>query len=122
MTMVKRILLVAGTRPEVIKLAPVYFALAKTPGVNPVFVSTGQHREMMDQALAVFGIRPDHDLRIMRPNQTLADLTSRLLQHLGEYLEPVPKDPVFEKAFATALAGACRLCFSQRFALLQLSF
>mgnify|MGYP003798050753 CR=1 FL=1 len=107
MTIVRHILLVAGTRPEVIKLAPVYFALAKTPGLNPVFISTGQHREMMDQALAVFGIRPDHDLRIMRPNQTLSDLTSRLLQHLGEYMRQTAACAVLVQGDTTStLAGA----------------
>jgi UDP-N-acetylglucosamine 2-epimerase (non-hydrolysing) len=73
------IALFVGTRPEAIKMAPIYFALCDSTTLRPVFVSTGQHRQMLDQTLAVFGIKPDHDLNLMQPGQTLSDLTARVL-------------------------------------------
>ena len=69
-----------GTRPEVIKLAPVVKALRELPGVRVIVLATAQHRGMMDEALKVFRITPDHDLDLMRQGQSLFDVTSRILQ------------------------------------------
>ncbi len=77
--MKKAVAIVAGTRPEVIKMAPVWFALRESPELEPLLISTGQHREMLDQAFAVFGLKPDIDLGLMQPGQTLPDLTARVL-------------------------------------------
>lgn len=76
------ILCVIGTRPEVIKMAPVILALQREPWAQVRVIATAQHREMLDEALSLFGITPDIDLDIMRPRQSLADLTSRLLASL----------------------------------------
>jgi UDP-N-acetylglucosamine 2-epimerase (non-hydrolysing) len=73
------IALFVGTRPEAVKMAPVYFTLRESTRIRPVFVSTGQHRQMLDQTLAVFGIMPEHDLNLMQPGQSLSDLTARVL-------------------------------------------
>ena len=73
------ILLVIGTRPEAIKMLPVVRALRGVPGVDLKVVTTGQHRQMLDQVFAVFGETPDIDLDLMTPGQTLADVTTRVL-------------------------------------------
>ena len=75
----KKVGIVAGTRPEVIKMAPLYLELRKSECISPVFISTAQHRQMLDQALSMFGIIPDYDMDIMRPKQTLSELTARIL-------------------------------------------
>lgn len=75
----KKIALILGTRPECIKMAPVYFALKQSTKLVPVVISTGQHRQMLDQTLGVFGIKPEFDLNLMQPGQTLPELTSRVI-------------------------------------------
>lgn len=101
---------VVGTRPEVIKMAPLVYALRASPSFTPVLVSTGQHREMLDQALGVFGLRPDVDLELMAPSQTLPDLAARALSKMSHVLEEVAPAWVLVQgdtttAFAAALAG-----------------
>lgn len=74
-----RVMVVFGTRPEAIKMAPVVEALKATPGIETIVTVTAQHRQMLDQVLELFGIVPDEDLNVMQPGQTLAGLTSRIL-------------------------------------------
>ncbi len=83
-----RVLVVIGTRPEAVKMAPVIHAFADRPEVQLRILATGQHRAMLDQIHGFFGIRPDRDLDLMRPDQSLADLTARMLTQL----EPVLAD------------------------------
>ena len=79
-----KVMTVFGTRPEAIKMAPVVLALKKrTADFDTVTVVTGQHREMLQQVLDIFKIVPDYDLHIMHQNQTLADITTRVLENLG---------------------------------------
>ena len=75
----KKVVVVAGTRPEAIKMAPVYMELKKSEKISPIFLSTAQHRQMLDQTLRIFGIMPDFDMNVMQPGQTLSDLTVRIL-------------------------------------------
>lgn len=82
------VLVVIGTRPEAVKMAPVIHAFAERPEVHLRILATGQHRAMLDQIHGFFGIRPDRDLDLMRPDQGLADLTARMLTQL----EPVLAD------------------------------
>jgi UDP-N-acetylglucosamine 2-epimerase (non-hydrolysing) len=84
-----RVLIVFGTRPEAIKLAPVIKVLRATHGVETSVCVTAQHRDMLDQVLATFNIRPEFDLDVMRPEQRLPDLTSRLLPALAPVFEEV---------------------------------
>lgn len=77
-----RVLTVFGTRPEAIKMAPVVKGLAAAEGIDARVCVTGQHREMLDQVLALFQIKPDYDLDIMKPGQSLADVTSAVLRGL----------------------------------------
>lgn len=82
-----RVLVVFGTRPEAIKMAPVVFALRRRPHAFTVRAcTTAQHRDMLDQVLSVFGIVPDVDLDLMQPNQTLSGLGARVLAAMDEVL------------------------------------
>jgi len=102
-----RVAIVVGTRPEVIKLAPVVLALRQSHELAPVVISTGQHRTMLDQALEVFGIAPDIDLGLMAPGQTLEELTARALVKMKETLAAVaPSWVVVQGDTTTALAAA----------------
>lgn len=103
----KRILLVFGTRPEAIKLFPVVHALAAAPGLTPITCVTAQHRELLDQVLAIGRITPDHDLDIMLPGQSLDGLTARLLTAIGEVIDEVRPDMVLVQGDTTsAMVGA----------------
>jgi len=110
----KKIALVVGTRPEVIKMAPVYFALKDHPTLQPLFVSTGQHREMLDQALAVFGIKPDIDLNLMRSGQTLPDLTARMITATSEMLSAQKPAAVLLQGDTTTVLGGALAAFYAR--------
>ncbi|WP_264774683.1 non-hydrolyzing UDP-N-acetylglucosamine 2-epimerase [Deinococcus aetherius] len=90
----KRIVLAFGTRPEATKMAPVYAALSRQPGLTPLILSTGQQRQMLDEALAVFGLTPDEDLNVMTDRQTLADLTGRIVPQAGRKLREMGADMV----------------------------
>jgi len=102
-----RILVVFGTRPEAIKLFPVIKALADDPRFTPVVCVSAQHRQMLDQVLEIAGIVPDHDLDLMRPDQTLDALTAALIVELGKVMDEVRPDRVIVQGdTATAMAGA----------------
>ena len=83
---IRTVVCVLGTRPEAVKMAPVIQALRASPWCRAVVVSTGQHRELLAQTLGFFDIRPDHDLDLMAPDQTLAGLTAGLLSRLDPLL------------------------------------
>jgi UDP-N-acetylglucosamine 2-epimerase (non-hydrolysing) len=102
-----RVVAVVGTRPEVIKLAPVVAELRRRSSTEAVLVSTGQHREMLDQMLDVFGLVPDVELGVMRPDQRLCDLTSELMRGLGTTLASLRPDWVLVQGdTTTTLCGA----------------
>ncbi|MGG5818922.1 non-hydrolyzing UDP-N-acetylglucosamine 2-epimerase [Falsiroseomonas sp. HW251] len=81
-----RVMLVFGTRPEAIKMIPVLTELRRRPGLFPIALSTGQHRQMLDQAMAAFGERCDLDLGLMQPGQALPDLFARILTGVSAVL------------------------------------
>ena len=107
----KKILLVFGTRPEAIKMAPLVKKLQEYPEqFQTVVCVTGQHREMLDQVLRLFDITPEYDLNIMKPNQDLYDITSRILLGMRDVLKEVQPDIVLvhgdtTTSMATALAA-----------------
>ena len=108
--MPQNILCVFGTRPEAIKMAPVLQALAAEPGMRPILCVTGQHREMLDSALAAFGLTPHHDLAIMRPGQDLNAMMAAVLAGLGPLLARLRPDWLLvhgdtTTALAATLAG-----------------
>ncbi len=90
MTAKRNILVFMGTRPEAVKLAPVVAALRDTSDFRCTVVATGQHKEMFRQVAETFGIAVDADLDVMRPNQTLAGLTARLMNGIDGWLEYGP--------------------------------
>lgn len=103
----KKILVVCGTRPEGIKLAPVVQALAKRAAFDVKLCVTGQHREMLTPILAFFGLKPDFDLELMKPGQTLYDVTAGALLKLKPVLDEVKPDVVVVQGdTTTAFAGA----------------
>lgn len=82
--MKKKIAVVIGTRPEAVKLIPVYFAFRDSEDFSPVVINTGQHVEMVDQIFRFFGVEPDAELKTMTGNQSLHGLTATLVERLGE--------------------------------------
>lgn len=109
----KRIVVVVGTRPEVIKMAPVVFALRESETLEPVLLSTGQHREMLDQALAAFDLTCDFDLGLMQPGQTLPGLTSRAIEAVTKFIEAQePAAILVQGDTSTVLAGAMAAFFA----------
>lgn len=106
----KKVMLVFGTRPEAIKMAPVIRELKRDADRLDVVVTvTGQHRQMLDSVLDVFGIKPDYDLNIMRPGQDLYDVTSRVLTGMRDVLSAERPDIVLvhgDTATSTAAALA----------------
>ena len=106
----KTILVVFGTRPEAIKLAPVIMELQKQSGLKTILCVTAQHREMLDQALNCFQIKPDYDLNVMKKGQDLFDITSEVLLKTKEVLIETKPDLVLVQgdtttAFTAALAA-----------------
>src|SRR5437016_1760359 len=100
------IVVLFGTRPEAIKLAPVVMALREA-GLRCFVLASGQHRELAAGALASFGLSADRDLALMRSDQPLNDLVARLLEGIGRALDEIrPRLLVVQGDTATALAGA----------------
>jgi len=110
----KKFLLIFGTRPETIKMAPVIRALERDPRAECIVCVTGQHAELMESALASFGIQPHHRLRVMSPGQSLSQLTSRLLVELEWVIAAEDPDWVVVQGDTTsALAGALAAFYLQ---------
>ncbi len=108
-------LFVVGTRPDAIKTAPVVLEFRRYPeAVETVLVSTGQHREMLAQALGAFGLKADEDLEVMRHGQTLAQVTSRVLEGLDETFERHRPDVVFAQGDTTTTFVAGLASFYRR--------
>ena len=102
----KTVLVVYGTRPEAIKIAPVVACLRASAHLTPVVVVTGQHRAMLDQVNVLFGIVPDHDLDIIGQRQTLEDITSRTLVGLRPLLESIAPEAVLVQGDTTTCFAA----------------
>ncbi|HEY6728032.1 MAG TPA: UDP-N-acetylglucosamine 2-epimerase (non-hydrolyzing) [Polyangiaceae bacterium] len=107
----KRVLVFIGTRPEAIKMAPVFHALDAAPDFEPVVVSTGQHREMLQQVTDLFEIDVAHSLDVMQPNQTLAGLTARLLTAIDDLLQALAPDIALVQGDTTTVLSAALACF-----------
>jgi UDP-N-acetylglucosamine 2-epimerase (non-hydrolysing) len=102
-----KVLLVFGTRPEAIKMAPVVKALIAAPEIDARVCVTAQHREMLDQVLRLFEIEPEHDLDLMKPGQGLFEITSGVLMGMKDVLAKVEPDLVLVHGdTTTTLASA----------------
>lgn len=111
----KIIMLVFGTRPEAIKMAPLVKEFQKYPDEFKTIVCvTGQHREMLDQVLNIFKIKPDYDLNIMKQGQDLYDVTSRVLLGMRDVLKKVQPDVVFVHGDTTTSTAAALATFYQQ--------
>lgn len=111
----KKILLVFGTRPEAIKMAPLVKKLqAMSEYFDTIVCVTGQHREMLDQVLQIFDITPDYDLNIMKQGQDLYDVTSRVLLGMREVLKEVQPDMVLVHGDTTTSTAAALAAFYQQ--------
>lgn len=106
-----KVLIVFGTRPEAIKMAPVVRSLQATPGIEAQVCVTAQHRQMLDQVLDLFGIRPDFDLDIMQPGQDLTDITSRILVALRDILKDGGFDRLLVHGDTTTTMAAALAAF-----------
>ena len=109
-----RVLSVFGTRPEAIKMAPVVKALADAPGVDSRVCVTAQHRDMLDQVLALFDIRPDIDLDIMKASQGLTHITSAVLRGMERALEEIQPDRVLVHGDTTTTFAASLAAFYKK--------
>lgn len=111
----KRVLLVFGTRPEAIKMAPLVHEFKKQGDAFETLVCvTGQHREMLDQVLDLFQVKPDYDLNIMKPDQDLYDVTSRILVGMRDVLAEVRPDVVFVHGDTTTSMASALAAFYQQ--------
>ena len=104
-------LIVFGTRPEAIKMAPLVKAFQKCSGIELKVCVTAQHRHMLDQVLEFFEIKPDYDLNLMRPNQNLTALTSNIITELGEVFEQYRPDYVYVHGDTTTSMAAAIAAF-----------
>jgi UDP-N-acetylglucosamine 2-epimerase (non-hydrolysing) len=106
------VMIIFGTRPEAIKLAPVIAELKKRPDkFRAIVCVTAQHRQMLDQALEIFGIKPDIDLNIMQPGQTLSELTARSIAALDSVLADIKPDWALVQGDTTTTMAASLACF-----------
>lgn len=112
--MKKIVALVVGTRPEVIKLAPVWFALKASDRLQPLLISTGQHRQMLDQAFGTFGLKPDIDMALMQTGQTLPDLTARVLTSTTAIFREHRPEAILVQGDTTTVLGATLAAFYER--------
>ncbi len=109
-----KVFVVIGTRPEAIKMAPVYKAIAAKEGLNPILVSTGQHRQMLDQVMDWFGLTPDHDLNLMAPNQTLSHVMSEAIKGVDALVAREAPDAILAQGDTATVCAAALVAFQTR--------
>lgn len=107
----KNILCIAGTRPEIIKMAPIVKALRRTDWAEVTLVASGQHKELAHSAFASFGLVPDLDLTVMTGNQSLSSLTARLYHILEPTLKDLSPDAVIAQGDTTTVMTVATVCF-----------
>lgn len=109
-----KVMSVFGTRPEAIKMAPLVLELEKNPNIDSIVCVTAQHRQMLDQVLEIFDIKPDYDLNIMRDRQTLVGITARVLEGLDEVIKEAKPDIVLVHGdTSTSFVGALAAFYNQ---------
>lgn len=110
----KRVMVVAGTRPEAVKMAPVIRALRENDRIETKVCLTGQHRQMLDQVMKVFDLRADFDLDVMAPNQTLGDVTCKIVQGMERTFRQWKPDTVLVQGDTTTVLAAAMAAFYNR--------
>jgi UDP-N-acetylglucosamine 2-epimerase (non-hydrolysing) len=116
----KKVLVVYGTRPEAVKMAPVIRGLELAPDVTQLVVVTGQHRSMLDQVNDLFGIKVDHDLDIIEPRQTLEGITVRALSGLTPLIRDESPDAILVQGDTTTTFTAALAAFYERVPVIHL--
>lgn len=109
-----KLLNIIGTRPEAVKMSPVIQIAREHPDIESYLCVTAQHRQMLDQVLSVFDIKPDFDLNLMQPNQSLAQITASILTNLEPILTKVNPDWIFVQGDTTTVMTAALLSFYNR--------
>jgi len=109
-----RVLSIFGTRPEAVKMAPVVHQLVQTPGIDSQVCVTAQHREMLDQVLDLFDIDVHYDLDLMRPDQSLSELTAAVFKDLDPVLRDVMPDWILIQGDTTTVMSAALLAYYHR--------
>jgi len=109
--MTLRVLSIFGTRPEAVKMAPILQELGQTSGVQSIICVTAQHRQMLDQVLGLFEIKPQYDLDLMQPGQSLAALTAAVFSNLDPVLRQTQPDWVLVQGDTTTVMAAATLAF-----------
>ena len=109
-----KVMTIFGTRPEAIKMAPLALELARRPGIEAICCVTAQHRQMLDSVLEIFDLKPDYDLNIMEPRQTLSTITSKCLLGMEQVLEEAKPDLILVHGdTSTTFAGALAAFYHQ---------
>lgn len=109
-----KVMSVFGTRPEAIKMAPLVLELEKNENIESIVCVTAQHRQMLDQVLQIFGIKPDYDLNVMKDRQSLVQITSRVLEGLDSVIKEAKPDIVLVHGdTTTSFAGALAAFYNQ---------
>ena len=116
----RRIMVIYGTRPEAIKVAPLIKALDESAFFTPLVTVTAQHRSMLDQVNEVFGIKPEFDLDIHRPGQTLTDITTRALRGVQAVLHDEQPDAVVVQGDTTTVFAAALAAFYEQIPVVHL--
>jgi UDP-N-acetylglucosamine 2-epimerase (non-hydrolysing) len=109
-----RALFVFGTRPEAIKLAPLVLEMKRRPTFEPIVAVTAQHREMLDQVLGLFGIKPDYDLNLMQPGQSLEMILAGVFTHLPPVIAEAKPDVVIVQGDTTTTFAGAKCAFIQK--------
>ncbi|MEW5869578.1 MAG: UDP-N-acetylglucosamine 2-epimerase (non-hydrolyzing) [Chloroflexota bacterium] len=112
--MTLRVLSIFGTRPEAVKMAPIVQVLNRTPGIQAQVCVTAQHRQMLDQVLRLFDIHPDVDLDLMRPDQSLAEMSAAIFTQLDPVLARLRPDWVLVQGDTTTVMAAALLAYYNR--------
>ncbi len=109
-----KVMSVFGTRPEAIKMAPLVIELKKNPNIESIVCVTAQHRQMLDQVLEIFDIKPDYDLNIMKDRQTLVGITARVLEGIDDVIKEAKPDIVLVHGdTSTSFVGALAAFYNQ---------
>lgn len=116
MTIKRKVMVVFGTRPEAIKMAPLVAALKLRTDLDVIVAVTAQHRQMLDQVLELFDITPDEDLNVMQPGQTLSGLTTRIMQGMEQVIAKHAPDIVLVHGDTTTTFATSMAAFYQRVA------
>jgi len=106
-----KIVMIAGTRPEIIKIAPLMYELKKSKWANPILITSGQHVDILRQQLKVFNLEPDFELSVMKEGQSLSSLTSSLFGTLENAIQKENPDAVLSQGDTTTVMAAACICF-----------